>query len=69
MAKLQEQGMLPTNRVRMGTTADRASALALSDAQGRPRLMLLVTADGQPSIQMLNDKGEVARTISLDAAP
>jgi hypothetical protein len=69
MAKLQEQGMLPTNRVRMGTTADRASALALSDAQGRPRLMLLVSADGQPSIQMLNDKGEVARTISLDAAP
>jgi hypothetical protein len=43
--------------------------LALSDAQGRPRLMLLVSADGQPSIQMLNDKGEVARTISLDAAP
>lgn len=69
MAKLREQGMLSTNRVRVGTTADRASALALSDAQGRPRLMLMVSADGKPSIQMFNDKGEVARTISLDAAP
>jgi len=69
MAKLREQGLLSTNRVRIGTTSDRASALALSDAQGRPRLMLMVSADGKPTIQMLNDKGEVARTISLDIAP
>ncbi|MFG6428938.1 hypothetical protein [Roseateles sp. LYH14W] len=68
MAKLRAEGLLPQNRVRIGTTADRASALQLSDAQGRPRLLLLVTADGKPSIQMLDDKGKVARTISLDTA-
>lgn len=67
MAKLREQGLLSTNRVRIGTTNDRASAMALSDAQGRPRLMLLVSADGKPSIMMFNDKGEVGRTIALDA--
>jgi hypothetical protein len=67
MAKLREQGLLSANRVRIGTTNDRASALALSDAQGRPRLMLLVSAEGKPSIMMFNDKGEVGRTIALDA--
>ena len=66
-ARLREQNLLSTNRVRIGTTGDRASALALSDAQGRPRLMLLVSADGKPSIQMFNDKGEVARTFALEA--
>jgi hypothetical protein len=67
MAKLREQGLLSANRVRIGTTNDRASALALSDAQGRPRLMLLVSAEGKPSIMMFNDKGEVGRTIARDA--
>jgi len=67
--KLRKQGLLSANRVRIGTTVDRASALSLSDAQGRPRLVLIVSADGKPSIQMLNDKGEVARTIALDGAP
>ena len=66
MAALREHGLLPANRIHIGTTRDRASALALSDPQGRPRLMLLVGADGKPSIQLLNDKGEVGRTIALD---
>jgi len=67
MTRLREQGLLSANRVRIGTTGDRASALALSDAQGRPRLMLIVSADGKPSILMFNDKGEVGRAIALDA--
>jgi len=66
ISKLQEQGLLSANRVRIGTTNDRASALALSDAQGRPRLMLLVSADGKPSIMMFDDKGQAGRTITLD---
>ena len=50
----------------LGTTGDGASALSLADAKGRPRLMLMVTADGKPSVQFLDDKGQVARTLQLD---
>lgn len=64
--EMRSKGQLSVNRIRMGTSGDRASALMMSDAQGKPRLMLIVTADGKPSIQMLNDKGEVAKTVGLD---
>lgn len=62
---LRDKGQLSTNRVRLGTTPGKSSALMLSDAQGRPRLMLVVTPDGQPSIRLLNDKGEAAKVIDL----
>lgn len=65
-AQLKAEGLYPYNRVRLGTQRDRASALTLADAQGRPRLKLMVSAEGQPLIQMLDDKGKVAKTIGLD---
>ena len=64
--KMRIAGELSANRIRLGTTRDKAAALALSDAQGHPRLMLLVAADGTPSIMMFDDKGGVAKTIQLD---
>jgi hypothetical protein len=66
MQKLRQEGKLPANRLRIGTTLDRASALALSDAKGRPRLMLMVSADGTPSIQFFDENGKVAKTVALD---
>lgn len=66
MEKLRLAGALPANRIRLGTTRDKAAALALSDAQGRPRLMLLVAADGTPSIMMFDDKG-ATKVIQFDA--
>jgi hypothetical protein len=66
IAEMRENEQLSRNRVRLGTTRDGAAALSLADAGGRPRMMLLVSADGQPSIQMFDDKGEVAKTIRLD---
>lgn len=63
---LREQGLLTANRVRLGTTLAKSSALTLSDASGKPRLMLMVTPDGKPSIQFLDDKGKPAKTIDLD---
>jgi hypothetical protein len=65
-AQLKAEGLYPYNRVRLGTTLERASALTLADAEGRPRLRLMVSADGQPVIQMLDDKGKVAKVIGLD---
>ncbi len=66
--KLRAAGQLPANRVRLGTTPGKASTLMLADAQGRTRLRLMVTAEGQPMIQMLDEKGKVAKTIGLDDA-
>lgn len=66
IAEMRKNEELSRNRVRLGTTRDGAAALSLADAGGRPRMMLLVSADGQPSIQMFDDKGEVAKTIRLD---
>lgn len=66
MQEMSEKGVMPANRVRLGTTRDKASALSLADAQGRTRMLLTVSADGKPSIQMLDEKGKVAKTIGLD---
>lgn len=65
--EMREKGQLSTNRVRLGTTPGKSSALMLSDAQGRPRLMLMVTPEGKPSIQMLDERGQPAKTIDLES--
>lgn len=67
MQEMQDKGQLSRNRIRLGTTMDGAAALSLSDARGRPKMMLLVSADGEPSIRMFDDKGQVGKTIRLDA--
>ena len=64
---MREKGELSRNRVRLGTTQDGAAALSLADARGRPRMMLLVSAAGEPDILMFDERGEVAKTIRLDA--
>jgi hypothetical protein len=61
-----ERGQRVSNRVLLGTTGDGASALSLADAKGRPRLMLIVTADGKPSVQFLDEGGQVTRSIQLE---
>lgn len=66
MQEMRDKGVMPANRVRLGTTRDKASALSLADAQGRTRMLLIVSADGKPSIQMLDEQGKVAKTIGLD---
>jgi len=66
-ARMRASGQLPANRVMLGTTGDKAAALSLADAQGRPRLMLLVTADGKPSVQLLDESGAVRKTVDLEA--
>lgn len=66
LQEMRDKGLMPANRVRLGTTRDKASALSLADAQGRTRMLLIVSADGKPSVQMLDEQGKVAKTIGLD---
>jgi hypothetical protein len=51
-------------RVFVGKTRGRSSAVILADAKGKPRIMLLVTPEGQPTLQFLNGKGEVTRSFT-----
>ncbi|GJJ05137.1 hypothetical protein RugamoR64_56750 [Duganella rhizosphaerae] len=62
--KLNEQGRLGNNRIWLGNTGDKGASLQLKDAQGRPRMKLLVSADGKAEIQMLDETGKVSKTIS-----
>ncbi|MES2321135.1 MAG: hypothetical protein V4633_02610 [Pseudomonadota bacterium] len=62
--KLSEQGRLSNNRIWLGNTRDKGSSLQLKDAQGRVRMMLLVSAAGKAEIQMFDDAGKVSKTIS-----
>ncbi len=44
------------------------SIVELADAEGRPRLVLKVAADGRPSVEFLNEDGEVVRRITDELA-
>ena len=62
--KLSEAGRMSENRIWLGNTGSRGSALQLKDAKGRTRMMLLVAADGKAEIQMLDEHGKVAKSIT-----
>jgi len=65
--RLSEQGEYPiTKRVFLGKSAARNSVLRLLDGDGRARLELKVTPDGQAEIAFLDEDGNVSKTISGD---
>lgn len=37
--------------------------MILADAQGRAKIMMLVTPDGKPSLQFLDDAGKVVQQL------
>jgi hypothetical protein len=63
LARLKER-YGPRHRVSLGRARDRSSALALSDANGRPRIMLKVTAEGAASMEFLDENGKVVKTVT-----
>lgn len=63
-ARLAEEGKVMQNRIRLGTTRDKGSALELKDARGRARMSLLVSADGKAEIRMLDESGKVLKSIT-----
>ncbi|SEM07779.1 hypothetical protein SAMN05428989_2983 [Pseudoxanthomonas sp. GM95] len=52
-----------TPRVFVGKTRGKSSAVMLADAKGQPRIMMLVEPDGTPSLEFLDDKGEVTQRL------
>ena len=62
--KLKEDKRLAENRIFLGTTGSKGSALLLNDAKGRTRMMLLVSENGEPEIQMLDENGKMVKSIA-----
>lgn len=54
-------------RVFIGKTRERASQLSLKDGQGRERIVLEVTEDGQASVAFLDENGDVQRRLTPEA--
>ncbi|MDT9600763.1 hypothetical protein [Sphingosinicella rhizophila] len=53
-----------TPRAFIGRSVDRSSAVMLSDAEGKPRILMQVKADGEAAIQFLDAAGKVTKTVS-----
>jgi hypothetical protein len=51
-------------RVFVGKGADKAAVVTLADATGQPRLALKVEADGNASIEFLDEKGKAVRRLT-----
>jgi hypothetical protein len=51
-------------RLQLGRRADGSTRLAVSDAAGRPRLVLEVAADGESAIRFMDESGKVVRTVT-----
>jgi hypothetical protein len=68
LQKLREvSGAGVAQRVFVGKTRERAAALTLSDPQGRPRLLLMVDAQGAPKLEFLDEKGGVVHRLPAPA--
>lgn len=64
-AELQAAGKFGRQRAYLGTTRDQGSALLLRDAAGRARLLIKVSADGEPQLQVFDEQGDVKSTFAL----
>ncbi len=58
---LRDQGLLMTERLRLGKERDKSSIIKMKDAKGRVRLELKVEAEGAASISFLDESGKVVQ--------
>lgn len=64
---LRDQGLLMTERLRIGKDYDKASIIKMRDAKGKVRIELKVEADGNPKISFLDENGKVTYSLPGDA--
>jgi hypothetical protein len=68
MQKLRDlPGASAAQRVFVGKTREKAAALTLSDPQGRPRLLLMVDAQGAAKLEFLDEKGAVVQRMPSES--
>src|SRR3546814_251329 len=61
LRKVEADGSFGRQRLYVGKTRDRDSAVMLSDAMGRPRILMKVTPDGKASIDFLDEDRKSTR--------
>ncbi len=60
---LRDQGLLMTERLRIGKDYDKASVVMLKDAKGRVRIELKVQANGNSKLSFLDELGNVTYSL------
>jgi hypothetical protein len=58
-----EAGGMQATRLFVGKTRGKSSAVILADAKGNPRIMMLVTPDGQPVLNFVDEKGDIIQSL------
>ena len=69
MKALRSQADSGARRLFVGKNDKQASVIALSDANGKPRLLLRVKPEGGASIEFLDADGNVQRTLAPEDLP
>lgn len=68
LQKWKDAGGQQTNRLFVGKTRGKSSAIILADAKGKARIMMLVTPEGKPMLNFLDDNGKVIQSLpQIDA--
>jgi hypothetical protein len=65
--KWLDAGGAQTTRLFVGKTRGKSSAVILADAKGAPRIMMLVSPEGQPMLNFLDEKGQVIQSLPQPA--
>ena len=68
MDELSEQGMLSNDRLFVGRGAEGDVLVDMRDKKGVTRLRFSVTADGNASIEFLDENGKVTRALTEDTS-
>lgn len=56
---LRDQGLLMTERLRIGKDYDKSSVIKMKDAKGKVRIELKVEAEGNPKLSFLDEAGNI----------
>jgi len=54
---------LSTQRLFLGKRRDNSTMLVMSDIRGKPRIRMMVTADGTPKLDFLDQAGKVLHSL------
>ena len=63
-AAVRQANMVGTQRIYLGSAADRSAELSLRDANGRKRLVLRVEPAGAASVTFLDEKGHAVSRVA-----
>ena len=63
---LRDKGLLMTERLKIGRDYDKSSIIKLKDAKGNVRIELKVEANGDSSLNFLNEFGKVVYSLPKD---